>query len=692
MNTSKGTALDIRNLTLGYRTEDTELDVVRQVSLSIRAGESFGLVGESGSGKSTLAMGAIGYMPDNGYMRTGEVFLKDRRLTGLTRPEMTRIWGKTIGVVYQNPLTAMNPSLTIGQQMVEAAKSHTDLSRVQALELAHEMLTRVAMPKPEAIVAQYPHQLSGGMLQRCVIAMAMINSPDLLIMDEPTTALDVTSQAVVLDLVADLRETFSSTILYITHDLAVVAKICQRIGVLYAGELMEVGTIHDIFNRPAHPYTLSLLGCVPHFDAQARRRAMDSIPGRIPRMDELPQGCVFAPRCQFALPECHTKQPRLETVDKEHQSACIRHAHILGLARDTRQMKAYPTPKPGKQVLSISSLKKYYPASGSFFSSRNAKMVKAVNGVNLTLDKGFTMGIVGESGCGKTTLIRTIMGLLSPTQGEIRLDNIALAPRVADRPLDTLRKIQMVFQNPEASLNPRHTIAQSIQRPMVQPGILSRREIITRTFTLLEAVNLPASYYNRMPGELSGGEKQRVAIARAFAADPSVVLLDEPLSALDVSVQASLINLLFELQHLNKTTYLFISHDLATVQHLSDWIAVMYLGRIMETGRSDKVFAPPYHPYTEALLSAIPVADPNIQQQHIRLEGSVPSAMEIPDGCPFHTRCPRKRGSLCETQAPPQQEGLDGHSICCHIPMEELGRIQAAAFVPTQKTQEAPLS
>lgn len=690
MTCSLDTTLDINNLTLGYRTDDGDLDVVRDVSLSICAGESFGLVGESGSGKSTLAMGAIGYMPENGYVRQGEVLLNGRTITGLTRKQMTRIWGRSIGVVYQNPLTALNPSLVIGRQMAEAARAHTHISKARALDLAHEMLTRVAMPKPEAIAAQYPHQLSGGMLQRCVIAMAMINSPDLLIMDEPTTALDVTSQAVVLDLVADLRNTFASTILYITHDLAVVAKICQRIGVLYAGELMEVGSIHDIFNKPAHPYTLSLLGCVPHFDARARRRSLESIPGRIPRMDELPDGCVFAPRCRFAVPECHRLRPGLSQVGSKHMSACIRHADLVGFSRDAREAVAYPEPEPGNDsVLSIETLNKHYPASGSFFSGGNARVVKAVNGISLDLQKGFTMGIVGESGCGKTTLIRTIMGLLSPTSGEIRLDNTILEPKVADRPLDTLRKLQMVFQNPEASLNPRHTIAQSIQRPMVRLDTMTRKEVITRTFELLEAVNLPASYYNRMPAELSGGEKQRVAIARAFAADPRVVLLDEPLSALDVSVQASLINLLFELQAKNTTTYLFISHDLATVQHLSDWISVMYLGRIMETGHSTNVFAPPYHPYTEALLSAIPIADPNIEQQHIRLEGSVPSAMEIPDGCPFHTRCPRCLGDVCRTQAPPWQKGRDGHGIWCHIPIDELGRIQAAAFVPA--TEGVPL-
>lgn len=682
----------MERLTLGYKIGNSTLDVVRNISLSIRSGESFGLVGESGSGKSTLAMGAIGYLPDNGYVKNGVVRLKGQSITGFTRKQMAPIWGKTIGVVYQNPLTALNPSLIIGKQLAEAALAHGVVSKSEAAELTHEMLRRVAMPNPEVIAAQYPHQLSGGMLQRCVIAMAMINSPDLLIMDEPTTALDVTSQAVILDLVAELQKSFSSTILYITHDLAVVAKICQRVGVLYAGELMEVGTIQDIFSNPAHPYTISLLRCVPHFDAEANRRALDSIPGRIPRADELTGGCIFAPRCRYQKAACLEKTPSLRQIGEEQFSACIRVEEIRRESQEKLEMDTYPSPdSKSPEMLRISDLNKHYRASGSFLAGESTSVVKAVNGINLKLQKGFTMGIVGESGCGKTTLIRTIMGLLSPTSGKIKLDNNQLAEKVQNRELETLQKLQMVFQNPEASLNPRQTIAQAIQRPMIRLKSMNSEEVIKRTFELLEAVNLPPGYYNRMPAELSGGEKQRVAIARAFAANPSVVLLDEPLSALDVSVQASLMNLLFELQAQHTTTYLFISHDLATVQYLSDWIAVIYLGRIVETGQSEGVFAPPYHPYTEALLSAIPIADPHVKQQHIRLEGNVPSGIDIPDGCPFHTRCPRNLGLICETEAPPWQESENGHKIWCHIPMKTLEKKQVTAFIRTLDTEEVTI-
>ncbi len=674
--------LEIENLTIGYQTPGGLLEAVRDVSLKAASRESFGLVGESGSGKTTLALGAMDYLAANGRILGGRVSLHGCKISGLPSKEMYRIWGRKIGMVYQNPATAMNPSLTIGRQLAETARIHQQISKAAAQKKAIAMLAKVAMPEPETVADRFPHQLSGGMLQRCVIAMGLINNPALLILDEPTTALDVTTQAVVLDLVTDLKQEFDSAILYITHDLAVVAKICDRIGVMYAGQLMEVGNTRDLFKEPLHPYTLSLLGCVPHFEPGGKKHSLASIPGLIPRLDELPPGCIFAPRCRFVQDRCRASRPVLQPAQPGHQTACLRWRELPGNAGPAGDERSDQRSADAPVVLEIKALNKHFSPLQTLLAIRrqNKKKIKAVNGVSIKVRKGDTLGIVGESGCGKTTLVRTIIGLLAPTSGKLVMDNQQLGSLTADRPRTVIKKLQMVFQNPDASLNPRRTVAEAIQRPMALLRQIDRKQIAGRTRELMKAVNLPVSYYHRFPGELSGGEKQRVAIARAFAADPELILLDEPLSALDVSVQASLINLLFDLQKKNNATYLFISHDLAAVQHISDWIAVMYLGRIVEWGRADEVFAPPYHPYTEALLSAIPIADPDVKQQNIRLEGSVPGAMDIPCGCSFHTRCPRKVGTICETDKPPWRKGPGKSRISCHIPENELIQLQAEAI------------
>ncbi len=669
-------ALRIAGLTIGYQTEGGLLQAVREVSLSLAPNESFGLVGESGSGKTTLALGAIRYLPANGRVLSGSVRLHGRELLALPRRDMFTIWGKEIGMVYQNPATALNPAMTVGAQLAEASRIHLGLGRRQAMERAASMLSRVAMPDPAAVIRQYPHQLSGGMVQRCVVAMALINNPRLLILDEPTTSLDVTTQAVVLDLVADLKREFDAAILYITHDLAVVARVCDCIGVMYAGELMEVGDKRAVFRRPLHPYTLSLLGCIPHFEPRRKRQPLASIPGSIPRADELPPGCIFAPRCPLVEPACRAARPPLVEASPGRFTACRRYQAVPEAWESGRAGTEYRVPRDAQVVLRAEGVTKHYRAQERLFGGGKGR-VRAVDGVSLEAREAATLGIVGESGCGKTTLVRTLIGLTAPTRGRITLRGSELAGTTARRTPSQLKALQMVFQNPDASLNPRRTVAQALERPVILLGGAERRSLAERVEELLKQVSLPAGYARRLPEELSGGEKQRVAIARAFAAHPEVILLDEPLSALDVSVQASLINLLFELQSRAGTTYLFISHDLAAVQHLSDWVAVMYLGRVMEWGKAEEVFAPPYHPYTEALLSAIPVADPEVEQERIRLEGSVPSAQEVPSGCPFQTRCPRKVGRICEEQSPPWREAPGEDRIFCHIPLERLEALQA---------------
>jgi peptide/nickel transport system ATP-binding protein len=669
---------EIEGLHIDYATESGVLHAVRDVSLAIHEHESFGLVGESGSGKSTLAMGSIRYLASNGKVTDGSVRLNGVELLGLPAKELRELWGSKIGVVYQSPLSALNPSIVIGKQMAEVARQHLGMDRGAAFARVAEMLTKVAMPDPEAVMKRYPHQLSGGMLQRCVIAMALMTDPSLLIMDEPTTALDVTTQAVVLDLVADLKREFDSAILYITHDLGVITKICDRVGVMYAGEFMEQSALYELFKRPLHPYTLDLLGCVPHFDPTPEKRSLVTIPGAIPRVDELPPGCIFAPRCAFVEDACTVARPPLEEVAPDHLSACLRWRVVPPpaeyLREATEAVRVAQAQGARSEVL--------VDADGARVHFKAPRgVIRAVDGMDLEVRVGETLGVVGESGSGKTTVARAIIGLTPATGGMITLHGKPLPPSTGRRPRATLKEIQMVFQNPDASLNPTRTVGDAIMRPLSLLGGLSRQQAKARAKELLQSVSLPVSYFERLPHELSGGEKQRVAIARAFAAEPELILCDEPISSLDVSVQGSLMNLLMRLQVEKRTSYVFISHDLSAVQHLSDAIAVVYLGHVMEIGDATKVLTPPFHPYTEALLSAIPLADPDIKQKPIRLGGSVPSAMDVPAGCRFHPRCPRFLGDVCATQEPPWREGEGDHRIYCHIPLDELARLQAETLV-----------
>ena len=669
---------EIEGLHIDYTTESGVLHAVRDVSLTVNQHESFGLVGESGSGKSTLAMGAIRYLASNGKVTDGSVRLNGVELLGLAPKELRALWGSSIGIVYQSPLSALNPSIVIGKQLAEVARQHLGMDRGAAFARVTEMLTKVAMPDPEAVMKRYPHQLSGGMLQRCVIAMALMTDPSLLIMDEPTTALDVTTQAVVLDLVADLKREFDSAILYITHDLGVITKICDRVGVMYAGEFMEQSALYELFKRPLHPYTLDLLGCVPHFDPTPEKRSLVTIPGAIPRVDELPPGCIFAPRCKFVEDACTEARPPLDEVAPDHLAACLRWRIVpppgeyLRDATEAVRVAQAESARP-EVLVDADGAQVYFKAPKG--------VIRAVDGMDLEVRVGETLGVVGESGSGKTTVARAIIGLTPATGGVITLHGKALQRSTGKRPRATLKEIQMVFQNPDASLNPTRSVGDAIMRPLSLLGGLGRQQAKQRAKELLQSVSLPVSYFERLPHELSGGEKQRVAIARAFAAEPELILCDEPISSLDVSVQGSLMNLLMRLQVEKQTSYVFISHDLSAVQHLSDSIAVVYLGHVMEIGDATKVLTPPFHPYTEALLSAIPLADPDIKQKPIRLGGSVPSAMDVPAGCRFHPRCPRFLGDICATQEPPWREGEGDHRIYCHIPLDELARLQAETLV-----------
>ncbi|MEL7565182.1 MAG: ABC transporter ATP-binding protein [Dehalobacterium sp.] len=678
--------LNVRNLTVTYDTKAGPLDTVRNISLKINAGEIYGLVGESGSGKSTLARAIVRYLPANGRISSGTVLLSDTDLMKLPPSEMRRIWGAKITMVHQDPGAAVNPSLPVGEQIAEVVRVHLRMSKSEANNKAVEMLTKVRMPDPKSVMKRYAHQLSGGMLQRVLIATAMVTNPQLIIMDEPTTALDVTTEAVILDLIRELMQEFNTSILYITHNLGVVARMCDRVGVMYAGELMEEGTIHQVFKSKLHPYTHGLLGCVPRIEDSKSDVSLSSIPGFIPRPDQLPTGCIFAPRCSLVEEACQVSRPPRVEVGDAHFTACRRWEELQRkpeLFMEGQQSREGSERKEGPLVLEARNIKKYFPVSGglSSFWQRGPTDVKAVDDISIRVRGGFTMGIVGESGCGKTTFARCITGLEEATSGEIMLEGQPLPNALSKRLPAQLKKIQMVFQNPDASLNPQHPVGESVARPMVLLGNLSKKEVQERLRELFKAVNLPEDYIHRLPHELSGGEKQRVAIARAFAADPTLMVCDEPIASLDVSVQAALMNMLVKLQESKGTSYLFISHDLAAVRYLSDWIAVVYLGRIWEVGSAEDVFTPPYHPYTEALLSAIPIPDPDVRQERVRLHGSVPSAVNIPTGCRFHTRCPRKLGEICEQQEPSWQHVNEFHSICCHIPLDELRVLQGAGSI-----------
>jgi peptide/nickel transport system ATP-binding protein len=676
--------LELQKLTVGYWIDGEWLDAVRDISFAIEAGQTYGLVGESGSGKSTLAQAIMRYLGGNGAVRSGAILLDGEDLAAKSIHEMRELWGAKIGLVPQDPLTSLNPSLTIGEQIAEITRRHAGLDRAEALRQAVDTLAKVRIAAPDDVARRYPHQLSGGMQQRVVIAMALSTNPALLVLDEPTTNLDVTTEAAVLDLFAELLKKNETAALYVTHNLGLVARMCDRVAVLYAGELMVDAPMRALFKRPLHPYTISLLGCIPRPGQNKYNLTLHSIPGQPPGLRDRPTGCVFAPRCPAALQRCFDEKPKLEVTDDGQMIRCHRWREIAdGSLRLDQAAPAAPQSVEqdnAQSLLTIQGLEVNYPR-GNFIERLidPAKFapVKAVDQISLKLPRGKTLGLVGESGSGKTSLARSVAGLVNVEAGTIELLDADLTRPAVNREPETLRHLQMIFQHPEESFNPYHTVGETLRRPLITLRGISGAEADATVLELLRAVHLPEEYAERLPGELSGGEKQRVAIARAFAAQPDLIICDEPVSALDVSIQASILNLLNELQQERQTAYLFISHDLAVVGYLADRIAVIYLGQIIEISDADAFFDAPHHPYTEALLSAIPIPDPDAQQTRILLDGDLPSASHIPSGCRFHTRCPRYLGEICKTVEPPWlTDAATGRQTRCHIPPEELRKLQ----------------
>ena len=676
--------LEIKNLSISFFTRLREIPAVMDFSCTVMAGEAMGLVGESGCGKSTVALAVMRDLGVNGRIVDGTITFKGRDLTTMSQEELRHLRGSEIAMIYQEPMASLNPAMKIGAQLAEVPMIHHNMAKAEAMKLARQVVEDVRLPDPGRILNSYPHQLSGGQQQRIVIAMALMSKPALLILDEPTTALDVTVEAGIVDLVNVLAEKYGTSMLFISHNLGLVMEVCDRITVMYSGEAVETGNVKDVFDKMRHPYTQALFRSIPLPGADKNQRPLRAIPGNFPLPHERPNGCNFGPRCDYYQEgRCNASEIRMASVDddKRHDSRCLRFGEIDWDA-ELEQMEKTEKGEIGEVVLRMSDVRKYYEvAASSLFSGGSTKVVKANESLTFDAREGETLAIVGESGCGKSTFAKVLMGLETVTSGEIALfdQNLESVP-IEHRKTETVSSLQMVFQNPFDTLNPSMTVGRQIIRALEIFGIgATDDERKQRMLELLDLVKLPREFASRMPRQLSGGQKQRVGIARAFAGDAKVVIADEPVSALDVSVQAAVTDLLMEIQRQNKTTLLFISHDLSIVRYLSDRVLVMYLGHVVEIGTTEEVFAPPYHPYTEALLSAVPIADTKIEKQRIVLEGDIPSAVNPPPGCPFQTRCRWKDkvpDGKCDIDLPPMRTLEGGHQIKCHLSEEILARME----------------
>lgn len=682
--------MQVRDLHVSFATEAGVCRAVRGVNFDLWRGRTLGIVGESGSGKSVTALSLIGLLDDNAKV-TGSIIMNGEELIGKTDEEMSEIRGERIAMVFQDPLSALTPMFTIGDQIAEGLITHhPDMSKQQIHDRCVELLDLVGIPQPEERLSSFPHQFSGGMRQRVMIAIAIANNPDVIIADEPTTALDVTIQAQILDVLAKAQKETGAAVVLITHDLGVVAGAADDILVMYAGRPVERASIDDVFQHPSMPYTMGLLGAVPKPHIAASQRLVP-IQGNPPSLVDIPKGCPFSPRCPLATPECSLSEPNLEVVDANsgHLASCRRLQEIID--KNMKYTDVFPVPDllpadwadvPRDQrpvTLEVDHLVKHFPLTGGGMFRRTIGQVAAVDDVTFKIRQGETLALVGESGSGKSTTLMEIMNLMKPEDGRIVVlgHDLAELKKKADR--KALRKdLQIIFQDPMSSLDPRMPIYDVLAEPL-KVHKWSKEKINRRIGELMELVGLNPDYVDRFPAQFSGGQRQRISIARALATDPKVLLLDEPIASLDVSIQAGIINLLEDLQAKLKISYLFVAHDLAVIRHISDRVAVMYLGQVVELGETEDVFTHPRHPYTQALLSAIPVPDPVVERtrQRIILKGDLPSPSEKHPGCRFASRCPVKlrltpeQQKMCETKRPVlTSDDQIATEFACHFPLD----------------------
>jgi peptide/nickel transport system ATP-binding protein len=670
--------LEIDNLHTHFITNQRAVKAVNGVSFVLHKGERMAVVGESGSGKSAMAMSILKLITYPGKIVSGSIKLEGRDLMPMGESELNKIRGREIGTIFQDPMTSLDPIMTIEDQMVFTIRRHLKLDRKQAKERAIDLLTQVGIPDAGSRILSYPFELSGGMRQRVLIAMALSCKPKLIIADEPTTALDVTIQAQIVEMLKQLTTDTGTAMLFITHDLGLVARFAQKVAVMYAGRIVEYGTVQELFANPQHPYTQSLLRTIPSVKGPKAKRLLQ-IKGFPPDMSQPLVGCSFADRCLVAQKECSMEIPLLTVRPSGQQAACFledgldnvrfkktgsqQDEHLTSIPIE--YVQTVPTRLAQEPVLEIKGLAKHFTTTGSFFK-RNKNVIRAVDGVDFTLMPGQTLGIVGESGCGKSTTARMLMRLDEPSDGNIKVEGVDIAHLKGPELKKFRQRIQMVFQDPYSSFNPKMTISEIVQEPLHVMNIGTSAERERKANELIRTVGLDTSYLERYPNQLSGGQRQRIGIARALALSPSIIVADEPTSALDVSVRAQVINLLADLREELGISVVFISHDLSIVRHISDMIAVMYLGKIVEYGSVEQVFESPKHPYTKALLYAAPIPDPLLEQERNLelLSGDIPSPSNPPKGCHFSTRCNHVT-DRCRAERPLLEQLEDGRQAAC---------------------------